>query len=176
MITASELILHLPKVTGLPESTVRSVYRRLNEAGILPVSRGQKIEKLNTHHDVMLLLALLADMPVKDSAATALSYYQLENENGEKIGDTLVNILNSFRSVNDAAGLAYKCRIEVDCSAPRVCIIYETTEGSLEVLYGLRDKQWSDVRLRRSTTISGKVLYDIAMGVHFNRWPHDAAA
>ena len=94
----------------------------------------------------------------------------LTDENGNKIGDVIVNILNSFRSVNDMAKLAYKSRIEFDCSAPRVCIISECTDGSIETLYGIRDRQWSDVAVRRSMTISGRVLFDLAMGVHFNRW------
>jgi hypothetical protein len=120
----------------------------------------------------MLLLALLADVQIKDAANTACAYYSLADEYGNKIGDVLVNILNSFRSFNDTVALAYKSRVEVDCNAPRVCIISETAEGSIETLYGLRDKQWSDVRVRRSMTISGKVLFELAMGVNLNRWDH----
>jgi hypothetical protein len=170
VIAASELLPNLASVTGFPEATVKGVYRRLNEAGILPVSHGATVKKLNCHHVTMLLLALLADMPIKDAAASACAYYALANEDGNKIGDVLVNKLNSFRSVNDFAKLSYKSRVEIDCSAPRACIISETTEGTIETLFGIRDKQWSDVRVRRSMTISGKVLFDLAMGVHFNRW------
>ena len=170
MNTASELIPNLAAVTGFPEATVRGVYRRLHEAGRLPVSHGATVKKLNCQHVTMLLLALLADMPVKDAAASAATYYSLVDEDGNKIGNVLANILNSFRSVSDFAKLSFKSRVEIDCSAPRVCIIAETTEGSIETLFGIRDKQWSDVRVRRSMTISGKVLFDLAMGVHFNRW------
>ena len=170
MIAASELLPNLATVTGFPEATVKGVYRRLNEAGILPVSHGATVKKLNCRHVTMLLLALLADMPIKDAAASACAYYSLVDEDDNKLGDVFVNKLNSFRSVNDFAKLSFKSRVEVDCSAPRACIITETTEGSLETLFGNRDKQWSDVRVRRSITISGKVLFDLAMGVHFNHW------
>lgn len=170
MITASELIPNLATVTGFPEATVRGVYRRHNEAGIVPVSHGASVKKLDCRHVTMLLLALLADMPIKDAAASACAYYALEDENGNKVGDVLTNKLNSFRSVNDFAKLSYKSRIEIDCTAPRACIISETAEGTIETLFGIRDKQWSDVRVRRSMTISGKVLFEIAMGLHFNRW------
>ena len=174
MIAASELIYHLPRLTGLTEATVRGVYRRLNEAGILPVSHGAKIKKLNNYHVVILILALLVDAPVKDSATAACAYYSLVDENGNKVGDVLANILDSFRSVNDTAGLAYKSRVEVDCDTPRVSITSECNEGNAETLYGLRSKPWSDIRVRRSMTISGKVLFELAMGVHFNRWPATA--
>jgi hypothetical protein len=175
VIAASELIYNLPKLTGLTKATVRGVYRRLNETGIFPVSHGAKIEKLNSYHVAMLLLALLVDVPVKDSAPAACAYYSLVDENGNKIGDALVNILDSFKSPNAVASLAYKSRIEVDCNSPRVCVVSDTTEGTVETLYGLRTKQWTDIRVRRSMTISGKVLFELAKGVHFNRWPLEAA-
>jgi hypothetical protein len=170
LISASDLIPNLSKLTGLPEPTVRVFSRKLIEANILPLSRGSTIAKLNNRDVVMLLLSLLADVPAKNAAAAACAYYGLTDEHGNKIGDVLVNILNSFRSVNDVAKLAIKSRIEVDCFAPRVCIINETTEGALETLFGIRDRQWTDVRVRRSMTVSGKVLFDLAMGVNFNIW------
>jgi hypothetical protein len=176
VITASELIPNLATVTGFPEATVRGHYRKLSEAGLLPLSRGSTVEKLNTRHTVMLLLSLLVDVPAKDAAAWARAYYALADEDGNKIGDALVNILNSFRSVNDTATLAFKSRVEIDCSAPRACIISECTEGSIETLFGIRDKQWSDVQVRRSMTISGKVLFDLAIGIHFNRWDQNDSA
>jgi hypothetical protein len=68
-----------------------------------------------------------------------------------------------------------KSRFELDCNTPRVCAISECSDGSnVETLYGVQANQWSDVRVRRSMTISGKVLFDIAMGIHFNRWPVEA--
>lgn len=170
-MTASELIQNLPALTGLPTAKVSGHYRKLIEAGCLPISRGSTIEKLTTYHAVMLLLALLADVPPKNAAAAACAYYSLADENGNKVGDVLTNMIDSFRWINDSAKVAIRSRVDVDCFAPRVCIISECTEGSLETLYGIRDKQWSDVRVRRSMTISGKVLFDLAMGIHFGRWP-----
>ena len=175
MIAASDLIHYLPGLTGIPDATVRGVYRKLNEAGILPVSRGAKVEKLNTRHAAMLILGLMVDVPAKDAAATARAYYGLTDENGNKIGDVLANMLDSFRTVNNIARLALKSRVEVDCDSPRVCIVSETAEGVIETLFGIRDKPWSDIRIRRSMTVSGKVLLELAIGVHFNRWP-DATA
>lgn len=175
MIAASELIEYLPKLTGIPYATVRGHYRKLNEAGILPVSRGTKIAKLNSLHVVMLLLALLADVPAKDAVAAARAYYPLADDDGNKIGDVLVNMLDSFRSLNEVGPLVYKSRIEFDCNTPRVCVVSECDDATnLETLYGDQAKQWSDVCVRRSMTISGKVLFEIAKGLHFNRWPVEA--
>jgi hypothetical protein len=171
VIAASDLIRNLPGKTGLTESTVRGIYRKLNETGLLPSSQGAAIAKLNTRHAVLLLLALLADVPAKDASAAACAYYALADEHGNTIGDVLTNMLDSFRSVNPAASLAYKSRVELDCNTPRVRIVSECDDGSnIETLYGLHTKPWSDVRVRRSMTVSGKVLFDLAIGVHFNRW------
>ena len=171
MIAASDLIRNLPATTGIPESTVRGHYRKLNESGILPVSHGAKVVKLNSHHVVMLLLAILPDVQAKDAVRTACLYHDLTDTGGNKFGDVLVNIVDSFRSVNAVAALAYKSRVELDCKAPRACITSQCSDGVfVETLYGVPTKKWSDVRVRRSVTISGKVLFDLAKGIHFNRW------
>jgi hypothetical protein len=170
VIAASDLIRNLPSITGLPESTVRGHYRKLNEAGVLPASHGATIARLNSRHVVMLLLALLADVHAKDAVRTACVYHDLEDGDGNKFGDVLTNMLDSFRSLNEVSPLVYKSRIEFDCNTPRVCVTSECNDGSIVTLYGSQSKPWLDVRVRRSMTISGKVLFDLAMGVHFNRW------
>jgi hypothetical protein len=171
VIAASNLIRNLPKLTGMSEATVRGVYRKLNEAGFLPSSHGATIAKLGPTHVIMLLLALMADVPAKDAVSAGRAYYALADEHGNAVGEVLTNMLNSFRSVNPAAALAYKSRVELDCDSPRVRIVSECDDGSnIETLYGVHEKPWLDVRVRRSMTVSGKVLFDLAMGVHFNRW------
>jgi len=172
VIAASDLIRNLPATTGIPESTVRGHYRKLNEADVLPVSHGAKVAKLNSNHVVMLLLAILPDVQAKDAVRTACLYYDLTDTQGNKLGDVLVNLIDSFRSVNATAALAYKSHVELDCSTPRACITSECSDGvSIETLYGVQRKLWSDVRVRRSVTITGKVLFQLAKGLHFNRWP-----
>jgi hypothetical protein len=172
VIAASDLIRNLPATTGIPESTVRGHYRKLNESGILPASHGAKVVKLNSHHVVMLLLAILPDVQAKDAVRTACVYHDLKDAHGNNFGDVLVNMLDSFRSANEVSGLTYKSRVELDCKTPRVCITSDCNDGmSIETLYGVQTKQWSDVRVRRSVTISGKVLFELAKGIHFNRWP-----
>ncbi|MEH2505605.1 hypothetical protein V1290_004416 [Bradyrhizobium sp. AZCC 1578] len=171
MVAASDLVPNLARITGLPLSTVIGVKRRLVETGIWPSSRGATVPKLNTRHTVMMLLALLTDVPAKDAASAACAYYALMDPTGRNgLGDVLVNMINSFKSASDTAALAYKSRIEVDCDRPRACLSIETIEGQCETLFGIQSAPWSDIRVRRSMTISGKCLFDLACGLHFNRW------
>lgn len=170
MIAASEIIPNLATIGGFPKSTVRQHYRKQHEAGMMPRSVGSTIAKLSPRHVALLLLSLAVDAPAKDAAAIARAYYSLVDENGNQIGDVLAAFLNSFRSANDIAKLAYRSRVDVDCDSPRACIVSDTTDGVIETIYGVRDKPWSDLRVRRVTSIGGKVLFDLGMGMHFGRW------
>jgi hypothetical protein len=177
MIPASELVPRVASVTGLPYSTVYSVKRRFVETGIWPSSRGAHVPDLGTEHVVLMLLALLADVPAKDAVAMANTYYSLNDADGNKLGDVLVEMIDSFRSIAKTpslpAAMALKSRLEVDCGRPRACLSVECTDGQDEILYGAQSAQWEDLRVRRSMTISGKCLFSLACGLHFNRWPGD---
>jgi hypothetical protein len=119
-----------------------------------------------------MLLALLADVPAKDAAATANAYYSLTDPDGNKLGDTLVRIIDVFKNREPVpfAQVAYKSRLEVDCGRPRACLNLTCTDGNAETLYGVQRAQWEDLVVRRSMTISGKCLFDLACGLHFDRW------
>jgi hypothetical protein len=177
MIPASELVPRVAGITGLPLSTVYSVKRRFVETGLWPSSRGAHVPDLTIRHVVLMLLVLLADVPAKDAAATANSYYSLAAPDGSKLGDVLVSIIDAFKDHNSPmAQAAYKGRLEVDCGRPRACLNVQCTDGHEEILYGVQRAQWEDLIVRRSMTISGKCLYDLACGLHFNRWDFDIAA
>lgn len=181
MISASELVPRVAAVTGIPHSTVYSVKRRFVETGVWPSSRGAHVPDLDSHHLVMLLLALLCDVPAKDASASATAYYSLADPNGNKLGEVLKDMIRSFRSIKGVpsieAAMALKSRIDLDCGKPRACITIECNDGTLETLYGIQSAQWNDLSVRRSMTISGKCLFDLACGLFFNRWPgdHDVA-
>lgn len=177
MITASELVPRVASITGIPHSTVYSIKRRFLESGIWPSSRGAHVPGLDTYHLTMLLLALLADVPSKDASASATAYYSLVDADGNKLGEALEEMIRSFRTVKGVpsieAAMALKSRLEVDSGKMRACITTECNDGMLEHLYGVQQPQWDDLRIRRSITISGKVLFDLACGLFFNRWPGD---
>jgi hypothetical protein len=168
---ASELVYRVAETTGLPYSTVYSVKRRFVETGVWPSSRGTNVPSLGSYHLVMLLLALLADVPAKDAAASASAYYSLADPDGNKLGECLENIINSFRSVNPVSQVAAKSRLEVYTNHPRACIYAHCKDGIVETSYGLQSDQWSELSVRRSTVISGKCLFDLAMHLHFGSWP-----
>lgn len=171
MVAASDLVPHLAAITGLPEATINGVKRRLTETDIFPSRRGSFVPELGPRHAVMILLGVLADVHAKDAASAATAYFSLCDPNGNTLGDSLCNIIDSFKSVNDVSALAYKSRLEIDCGQPRACLSMQTTDGQAEVLFGVQAAQWTDIRVRRSMTISGKVLFDLGCGLHFNRWP-----
>lgn len=171
MPTAKELTDGTALVTGLPRAHVQAAKRRLIEAGIWESSTGSHVPEMNTYSLVMLLLALLADVPGKDMASTACSYYGMINDEGDSLGDALTRFIDSFKNRSIVATVAYKSRLEVDCGHPRACLSVEAKDGQLELLFGRQKKQWADEKVRRSMTISGKCLFDLACGLHFNQWP-----
>lgn len=177
MISAAELTARVASITGLPYSTVYSVKRRFVESGLWPSSRGANVPSLEPKHLALLLLALLADVPHKDASNTANDYYALRGPRGQLLGEVLTDMIESFKSIKSIpsieAAMALKSRLEVDCGSPRACVILECNDGTIETIYGKQAAQWQDVRVRRSTTISGKVLFDLACGLYFNRWPGD---
>lgn len=177
MISAAELTARVASITGLPYSTVNSVKRRFVESGLWPSSRGAHVPSLEPKHLTLMLLALLADVPSKDASITATDYWALRNSRGELLGDVVTEMVESFKSIKGTpsieAAMALKSRIEIDCGRPRACITTECTDGHIETLFGKQSAQWTDVRVRRSTTLSGKVLFDLACGIYFNRWPGD---
>ncbi|MBR0906963.1 hypothetical protein [Bradyrhizobium liaoningense] len=174
MATAKELMEGTALVTGLPPANVQAAKRRLIETGIWEPSTGSHVPEMTTYSLVMMLLALLADVPGKDMVSAACSYYGLVNDEGDSLGEALTRLIDSFNERSIVAPLAYRSRLEIDCGYPRACLSIETTEGQLELLFGPQAKKWADEKVRRSMTISGKCLFDLACGLHFNQWPHRA--
>lgn len=128
--------------------------------------------ELSTRNVAHFLLGLLTDSKSKDVAAAACAYYSLRNKDGEKLGDFLVRVLDSFEDLTNSplAQIAFKSRIEVDCNSPRACFTTECTDGADETLFGIQTAQWNDIAVRRSMTISGRSLFYIGLGLHMNDW------
>ena len=176
MISAAELVYRVASVTGLPASTVHGIKRRFVETGDWPSSRGAHVPGLTVRHVVLMILALLADVPAKDAAATANAYYALQNDDGESLAILSLELSIASKARHRWHRSPTKSRLEVDCGRPRACLNIQCTDGHEELLYGVKRAQWEDLIVRRSMTISGKCLYDLACGLHFNRWDSDIAA
>jgi hypothetical protein len=168
-IAARDLVSKMARITALPEPTINQPKRRLIEARLIPASCGANIAELETEHAVLLLLAVLADVPAKDAASTAIHYFHMHDDEGNKLGDTLTNLLNRFKSPCVEAALAYRTRLEIDCGYPRALLSIETTSGQHEVYFGVQNRPWSDIKVRKATTISGKCLFEIGAALH--GWP-----
>jgi hypothetical protein len=102
----------------------------------------------------------------------------LAHPNGTFLGDVMVKMINSFKNysaVSLLAKTAFKTRIEIDTDYPRACLSIECkdAEAQVEIMYGVQTPIWGNIRVRRAITIGGKALFDIAMGLHHNRWPGD---
>ena len=174
MVTSAEIVFYVAGITGLPTATVYAVKRRLIESGDWPSSRGAHVPKLTLRHVALMILALLADVKAADAAAAANAYYALTDADGAKLGDVLVDILDSMKDESSPlAQIGYKSRLEVDSGKPRACLTTQCTDGHAQTLYGVQREQWDDLSVRSSTTISGKCLYDLARGYHWNLWPKD---
>jgi hypothetical protein len=165
MSAASELVPAIAAITNQPLSKLTGIRRRLTETGLLPSRQGAYVPDLNPRHAALIVLALLADVEAKNASQAALSYYELRDEHGNKFGDVISKMIASFRLPSLTAALAYKSRIEIDCGRTRATISSETTEGQFETLFGVKTPQWSDHAVKRSMTISGKCLFDIAMAL-----------
>lgn len=173
-LSAAEFVPRMARITGLPQATINGLKRRLTECSILPMRQGAIVPSLETYHVVMLLLATLADVPAKDATSAAAQYYGLINDEGDSLGEVLTRLIDSFKGPNVVSAMAYRSRLEVDCNYPRALLSIETTEGQMELIFGPQSKKWTDAKVRRSMTISGKCLFDLAIGLHYGRWPERA--
>ena len=174
MATATDMVAHAAAITKIPLSTIVAVKRRFGETGLWPTARGPNIPDLSTKNVAHLILGLLADTKAKDVSAAACSYYSLCNSSGQKLGDILCRLLDSFKDVDEiskVAAFAFKSRLELDCDSPRACLTHHCTDGNTEELFGILSKQWDDIAVRKSMTISGRSLFQFSCGIHHNFWP-----
>lgn len=173
MATATDMVAYAATITKIPFSTVAAVKRRFGETGLWPTARGPNIPDLNTKNVAHLILGLLADTKAKDVSAAACAYYGLRNADDHHLGDVLCDLLDSFKNLTEispVAKIAFKSRLEVDCNSPRACLNLHCTDGNSEDLFGIQSKQWDDIAVRRSMTISGRSLFKFGVGIHHNRW------
>jgi hypothetical protein len=174
MATATDMVSHAAAITKIPFSTIAAVKRRFGETGLWPTARGPNIPDLSTKNVAHLILGLLADTKAKDVAGAACSYYSLMNSSGQRLGDILCQMLDSFKDLEEispVAAFAFKSRLEIDCDSPRACLTHHCTDGNTEQLFGILSKQWDDIAVRKSMTISGRSLFQFSCGIHHDHWP-----
>jgi hypothetical protein len=187
---ASEILPHWESITGLSENTARAVTRKLTEDEILPRSRGGKAQALLGPKDVATIMigsCIAVDAPIRDISKLTPIYCALRSPNGDRLVDVVASWIETFGSAKDSfdrkdasndnlvAMLALRSRIQIDIGFPSASITTETKDGQLEITFGPQDQPSTFVRAVKSVTISGKILFRLAMGLYFDQRPADTA-
>ncbi|WP_271673191.1 hypothetical protein [Bradyrhizobium sp. CCBAU 51627] len=183
-MAAYDLIPLLAVLFGLSESYVETIYRRLNEAGVIPRSAGRARELLDSRHIALWTFALLADVPSRAAADAAVTYFNLRNSVGVKAGTTFARWLDSFGGAkevltaqsDDSAHMldlqialhASRSRLELDCGAsPRIRIVADATDGlQAESIYGPQDRPWKDDNVRKTFSLPGNIIQRLGVALH----------
>jgi hypothetical protein len=177
MKTASELLPHIVRITGQPEHTVKAVREHLAHGDVLPLShgRGKNPEKFGSEQLGAWLIGLCLDVPHRALAKTTRQYLDLPGKNGSTAGHALASLIQSFKLSSDlekvTAQAACKMRFVVDIGAvPRITLTIYSGEQIIHSVFGPQGPQWADENVRKSMTISGKVIHDLSVGLHHNIW------
>lgn len=180
MASVSEVVSILSTEMGEDESFVRQVARSLIDDNLLPKSKGRDIAQVKDSEIVMLMLAVLSANQVNSSTAQALKYFGLQNHDhgGEHplLGHFITECLTSLKSnsyVEIAEGGRVKfgnLRIEVITSYPLAFVQVLSKSGKpSEVLTFARNHEevamWPSSRPRKSVTVPGHCLKNIAAGI-----------
>ena len=123
---------------------------------------------------VLHLLANMVDAPPQSASSMARHFYDLQlvglnnapPRAGELIEQMLVTFLNRDRT--DFSRIAFQSEIELCQTQPAIRIVTNCTDGFFETVYvehGAANSPWRDGSVRRSTTLPGKGLYEIARAI-----------
>jgi hypothetical protein len=176
MLPAHDLLPHIEPITGLDKNRTYAVYRALVESEMLPKSRGPNCrEKIGSEHLSFLLIGNCTDVPIRYVPQTAKQYYDLHGSNGATAGHALASIIESFKLKSDldkvAAEAACKMRFVIDIGgAPRITLSFAAGEQIIQSVFGPQGPQWADENVRKSVALSGRVIHDLAVGLHHGIW------
>jgi len=178
MKTATELIPHIVRKTKQPEPTVKAVRENLAQGDILPLShsRGKNPEQYGSEHLASWLIGLGLDVPHRAIAKETRKYLDLPAANGTTTaGQALASIIESFKLSTPrdrlVAETACKMRVVVDVGdVPRITVTAAVGEQLVQSVFGPQGPQWADENVRKSFTISGRVIHDLAVGLHHGIW------
>jgi len=172
MATIAQTVAVLARELNLPEPYIAQRARRLREVGILPASNGRDYPALHIGHLASLVLALAADVAVKDApnAVTTYSGLLLHGIDPELMPATIRPAASTLRPYLEhilgtlAAGdTNHRLTIEVVGTWPEVRIFDPDDRKTLVfVPVGTLPTHWQGDAVRRSTTITGRALSRVA--------------
>lgn len=176
MPTAPELLKSFAAIAGIRASTVNAVYRTEREDGLIPKCEGSSPAEVDSTHAVLLLLGSVANVPAHNAAKAARLYYDLRDAEGNRAGDAIAAMLDSFDPrgiegrVQNAIG-SYNAYVVVDLETPRVSIVRERAgQPSTENVFGVKAARSREKGVSTTKHISGKVLFELAAFMNKNHW------
>ena len=116
MPTVATLTDAVARHSGLPASRVRSVSRRLQDAGLLPISMNRNApEQIDMPEVVALIVALLTDAPLHSVAARAEEFlsFRLDDDDGRLAAEAA----RGFRPPDEGVAL-YEAAASVSVAGP----------------------------------------------------------
>lgn len=180
MPTVAQITDAVARHAGLPPSRVRSVSRKLQDAGVLPRSHGGRVPPLTDVRGVAaLIVALLTDAPlhsVADATHRYLAFRIVDEDRVIVARDVLANILTSLATIDmsrssDAQSFAMSTSVSV-VSGDRPAIVFHVAnvDGDPVELqfteHGFPFKAESAATFSRSLTIGAFGLYRIVCGLN----------
>lgn len=173
MATLNAALAALERRIGFPQSRSRTVARRLQEAGVLPVGAPGVAPELGVDNIVDLVIALAADTSLH-TAADAVRSYRALTPGGSDLANAPASIDTAGRAldiwadiaVHDDASVLRQDRIEVVANWPEIAIA--TPDGVRRFApVGPLASNWQASGHRRSTTINGAALVDCLRELFF---------
>ncbi|WP_224702006.1 hypothetical protein [Devosia aquimaris] len=176
MATIAQTVAFLARELNLPEPYVAQRARRLREAGLLPASNGRDHPAIRVEHLASLVLALAADVAVKDAPGAVTTYSGLMlhgvdpavmpehlRPSGYTVRHYLEHILKSLTADDADCNANRRLTIELVSSWPEVRI-FDPADGHsmIFVKSTALPNHWQGDAVRRSTTIHGRALFRVA--------------
>lgn len=179
MATIAETVAILARELNLPEPYIAQRARRLREAGALPASNGRDRPAVRIEHLAPLVLALAADVAVKDTPDAAETYGGLMlhgvdpaimPESIRPAGYTarhyMEHVLASMAADDADANANRRMTFEVVSTWPEVRIFDPADQHTMIFVKPTAlPNHWQGDAVRRSTTIHGRALFRVAQAL-----------
>lgn len=179
---AHDILPYIEAITGVDHNRVYGVFRGLRLAGLLPTSGGpNRREKIDSEHLGIFDIGLCLNSPIHELPDDVVKYANLCDEDGNRLLDVLTKRIEAFKILRkdnpkgkEAAFIiaAAKTRFDFDLGEPRVRATVDLPNGTqVQTVYGPQVAPWLDTTINRSCSLSGKVIHDLAMLLHFGELP-----
>lgn len=179
MATVAESVAILALELNLPKPYVEQRARRLREVGILPATVGRHSPALRIEHLASIVLALAADVPVKDAPDAVETYGslmlhgvdpQVMPESIRPAGYTarhyLEHVFASMAADDADANANRRMAFEVVSTWPEVRIFDPADQHTMVFVKPTAlPSHWQGDAVRRSTTIHGRALFRVVQAL-----------